>query len=162
MPYPCTYIKNALCMSLPSYVVTFLAPHSLHAWLHFPWGKCAWSPTKCSCSQLVRVWNRLWFINHYRKCVGGTSMIHTWHHPSTTSMWIFSSNGLLVIFPTSTLAHLFRCSTRYISCSNSNVYKGSHFLAFENQSTKLYVDSLHSSYPHSQYFWVLAANILQF
>ena len=65
-------------------------------------------------------------------------MTHIQYHPSTTNiLWKSSNNGIPVIFPTTSMAHLFGYSTRHISCSNWNVCKGSHFLAFGKQSSTI-------------------------
>lgn len=78
-------------------------------------------------------------------------MIHTRYHPSATNMLRkFYNNGLPTIFSTATWVHLIHCSTRCTTCSNSNVCKGSHFLAsWDNSPQVLELDSLHDSYPSS-------------
>lgn len=74
LPYSCTFIKNALCMSLPPTIkVTSLAPRSQHAQLHLPWEQCTQTSTKGSSSQPARV--RIWTLTcqaYVWDFVGGT------------------------------------------------------------------------------------------
>ena len=77
-------------------------------------------------------------------------------------LWKFSNIGLLVISPTATVVHLLCCSTRYTSCSKSNICKGSNFLALKTNPPQLSkLDLLQNSYPDSQYVWVSVISMLQ-
>lgn len=92
------------------------------------------------------------------------SIVHTLYYPFAIGMLReFPNIGLLVISPTAILVHLLCCSTRYTSCSNSNVCKGSNFLAFNTNSPQsLKLASLQNPYPDSQYVWDSVINMLQF
>jgi hypothetical protein len=70
---------------------------------------------------------------HRREFYGWyTFMTYIRYQPfASDTLWQYSRNGLPMIFPSATMAHLVHYSIRYISCSNSNVCKGYHFLSFK-------------------------------